>query len=705
MDYVTGLINYMESKMQRYAKCSTKRNGTLLGFLYLSLLAWNCIEPPLEPKLPTWDVALSLPVVNRTYTLAELLENNPDLLTADVNGLLMFSTTDTLESYRFGDVLVMDPVSDHFDFEIGVFELNPSPVQFKVPLEDHIPYAPLYEGPSEGVAPSTITGTIPPIESIEYMICREGTVGIHLENRSGIPLEFPDGLTIRNSDDLSVLVHFPVDGLVAQGEQRYVESALVDSRIYRTLEYEFTFASPPASGIAVSSNPDVAFTINFHGLSVEQARARIPEQKFDGGVSQEIEIEDSTFIKRATFSEGRIEVQLHNGVDMVIPVTLRMDDLRMRIDSGIRFSSDLILQPNSSASVSIDLREWMIFTESNTLIERIPYVVETGTIIPADDYSTVSAHDKVTGSVSFGDGRGRGPVIDSIEGRIKPTRHSVNNEFVLDIGNLEKNFDGEVTFADARLSLDLFLNSGYDAHTDFRILGENKYGVRDSLVVPANERRLTAGARNTIVFDKTNSRINEFLAAFVPDFPEQLVIVGEATINPDYTEGQVDTHSSIDMAMTVDIPLHIGIKNGVVRDTVNIGGFDGTFDREQFDYINQGKIYFESVNGVALGFGLRLCLLDRYNMVLKEFPVEGQMPIGIAPASVNKDGLVSGEGQKDIRHLDLTNSDIEIFRYADRAALIIDIETDETIETSYFRTSDSLRMKIYGSFSLKADFN
>ena len=62
----------------------------------LALGAFQCINKPMEPVMPNWDVDLAAPVANRTYTLGELVEKDTTLLTVSPGGTqLMFKTSMT----------------------------------------------------------------------------------------------------------------------------------------------------------------------------------------------------------------------------------------------------------------------------------------------------------------------------------------------------------------------------------------------------------------------------------------------------------------------------------------------------------------------------------------------------------------------------------------------------------------------------------
>jgi len=667
------------------------------------LLSWQCIDPPAEPILPTWDTDISIPLANRVYLLEELVQKNPDLLGVDEYGVLVYSFSDTVVNTPFGDLIRLSPERADFSFDVGSYTLTPDDVEFEVSVADYLEVEHPYEGPSPGVAPVYLTGDIPEVESIQYMIIESGEARLTMRNETGMPVEIEDGLRIRNSDDGSEVAHFDYEGIIDPEETVTSAVDLEDIRVYRDMEYSFEFSSPSSDYVEIPDDPVLSFTLGFDDLEVSEAEARIPGQELAGSFNGEIVIDDSTFITEAWFSQGILNFTIENSIDLDIPFTISIPDLRSRDNPSQTYSISRTVPRGSEDAFSISLQEWMI--QTSTVTNSLSYTVRLGTIEETGDFRTFNAADQLNGTINQNESSGDELIVEQIEGIIAPTEYAVFERVNLNIGEAADYFEGDITFSDVRLNLDLFFDGGYDALADIYIIGENKDGVRDSLMIPDDQRLIVAQDPSTIILDESNSTIAEFLSTFTPNLPDELIITGNLLVNPLYEPGYIDVTNKLQTSIHFDVPFDIGIRDGIVSDTLAIGEADDDIDRDIFDYINHGRMYFETDNGIPAGMDLRIQLLNGEGAVLRAFPLEGKPAIAIKSAPVNSVGFVNGTSGKDVRTLELTRDDIQMLRQADKSELLLGINTNNERETVKFTSQDSIRIKIYATFNVRADFN
>jgi hypothetical protein len=655
--------------------------------------------------MPTWDVDFSLPLANRIYTLEEIVEKNPDVLYPDETGAIIYSFSDTVRNEPLGDRIRLEPVSTDFSFAVGLFSLETEDVRFTVPMSSHLPYPGGYSGTSTGVDPLQVGGALPPIDEIEYMVFESGTVALELVNNSGVPVRFPDGFHLHNADDGMTVGVFTYPDIIQPNESIVSTLTLEDTRVYQSLTYTFGFSSPPEDEITIPPNPALELTLRFEDLEVIEASARIPGQTFPGSFTGSFIIDDSTFIRHASFEQGGLELRVVNEIDVDIPVTLTLNEFFRVSNPSQQFRFTTHLSRQSHQSFSIDLREWMIDTGTAEATNTFSYSLTLGEIGETGDYRTVHASDAVGGEIRSLEPPQHELVVERMEGRIVPTSFEVSELIELDLGEVPDFLEGDFTYGNVQLELGLLLNGGFDVDVDVHLVGLNRYGMQDSLEIPIDRRRLSAGAWNTIVFDSENSRINEFMSSFAPNFPEEFLIVGSAVVNPDFADGFVDQRDYFNTSVHLNVPFHFGIRDGIVRDTLAIGEGGDDIDREVFDYVNYGKMYFESVNAIPLGMELRLCLLDERGAVLREFPLEHHPAIAILAAPVDESGLASLPADRDIRFLELTSEDIALIRQADQTELILHINTTDGTEKVVFSVDNYLHLKIFATFNVRADFN
>lgn len=679
------------------------RTTSLLCIFLIVIVSWQCIEPPAQPVIPTWDTDLSLPLINRLYSLQELVDKNPDILSTEADGTILYTFSDTLRYDPIGELIRMASESSPFSFDLGLFTITPGNIDHTIVLNNHLPV--FGRNGARAADPVTIAGTFPRIESMEYLIAETGTLVLEIENQTGTPIEIVNGIEISNTDDNNTVALFIYPAPIQDGERVSGESSLDDVRIYKDLAYEFTLAGIDNGNGEFNENPVLEFTLSFDNLQVREANAIIPSQKLTGGYDGEIVFDDSLYFREVSFSEGFLRFVVQHDIDLTFPVIVTLPELRHRNNTSIQFSAERIVGPGDTGEIIIDLTDWIIQTEGGELKNSLEYFVQLGTIGQTMDFRTLHAEDQITGEVGTSDPPDHWIIVHGFDGRIPPTRFLFNEHAELDLGDVIDHFEGEVSFEDASLLLDIFLGGGYDADADLQVVGKNKFGHVDSIAIPADQRRITAGEWSTIILDKDNSTINEFLGTFVPTLPEDLFVDGDLILNPDYLDGYFSIDGELNSLLHLNVPFDMGIRNGIIRDTLTIGGSGDDIDRDMVDLINYGMIYFESVNRIPLGIDVRMNLLDRDGTVLRQIPAHGAPPIGVGPAPVDESRMSADTVYSDMQVLELTGDDISAIIDADRAELVLYIHTTEDVENVIFRSSDTFAIRIYASFNIRADFN
>lgn len=671
--------------------------------IFVVFYSWQCIDPPLGPMLPTWDVDVSLPLGKQHYSMKKLVEKNPDLINVDENDILIYSFSDTLQNSPLGSVLRLKPEPAEFALDIGALTLSPPDINFNVAVGEYVGLQAGYVGSSPGFAPVTLTGEIPSVETINYMIVDSGRISITLLNKSGVPVELPDGLAVINSDDGAVVGHLTFDGVIDPDDSADAAVALEKSRVYHKLEYEFIFSSPAEDTVVIPDESKLQLSIRFNDLYVSEADAQIsnqtPESYYDGAIV----IDDSTYISEALFSEGVMELIIENMADIDIPVIITFPELRSRNNLSNHYSRTFTLSRGSAHNFSIDMHDWMI--HGNELKNSLNYTVQFGAITAMDDYSTFRSTDMIRGELRTKNSPHGVFVVEWIDGIIAPTQYDVALQFDLQIGEIADIFEGEVQFDNAQLHLGLFMSGGFNAFANLYIVGKNKHGVRDSLIIPADQRRIAANDWSTINFSKLNSRINDFLNTFSPHFPDELSITSHLVVNRDYESGNIDVNDALTVSVQMDVPFQFGIRNGVVRDTLSVGNSDDDLDRELFDYFNYGLMYFETENGMPVEMDLRINLLDSNGIVMHQLPLSDEPPVGIKAAPVNSAGYATGTTGRDVRVLELSREDIHILRETEMTELLLYLNSSDDDRTVVFRSQDSVQVNIFATFNVKPDFN
>lgn len=95
------------------------------ALLIVGLSLVGCFEKPLSPVAPVWDVQVNVPLVNRTYTVNQLIEKDPTLLHTDGSGLLVYTNNQQFSPISIRNDLKVDAASDTYQLRIGTFRIKP----------------------------------------------------------------------------------------------------------------------------------------------------------------------------------------------------------------------------------------------------------------------------------------------------------------------------------------------------------------------------------------------------------------------------------------------------------------------------------------------------------------------------------------------------------------------------------------------------
>jgi hypothetical protein len=124
-------------------------------FIFLS----GCFEKPSEPVLPTWDVDLTVPILDKTFTLGELIKKDTTYLKAGAGNQIYYSTTEKLDATKIGDNLKISDISTSASTKLGNFEIkNPGTISASIKAFDIFPSIPSDLPPGNYIIPSNAPG-------------------------------------------------------------------------------------------------------------------------------------------------------------------------------------------------------------------------------------------------------------------------------------------------------------------------------------------------------------------------------------------------------------------------------------------------------------------------------------------------------------------------------------------------------------------
>ncbi len=709
--FVFSLIEVENQK--KLGKKMKRKILLLFGILFFIFLN-GCFEKPSEPVLPTWDVDLTVPILDKTFTLGELVEKDTTYLKVGAGNQIYYSTSEKLDATKVGDNLKITDISTSDSTKLGNFEIkDPGAVSASIKAYDIFPSLSQNLPPGNYIIPSnapgqTITTDFTAFDNFQQVTFDGGVIKITVNNGLPVPLEFPGGLKIYNSNDLTTPIFTLFENATINANSELTATALLAGKtLSANLSLKVTILSPGSGGQQVYldvNQMSVTVSASLENLSIASASARIPSQTEPVVISGSFKLEPNEpqpdLINEVLFKSGSLKIKVINGIDLGLSGSITLYNFVNRSDNAPLQIPLNIGRKNSASNTltfNLNLKDYKLV---GNLTNRVDYKVEVRTEDTGNEYRTVTKDDGLSAEITL-----ENIVIESISGKAKPREISFEEQRI-DLAGLKdyrEKFRGSIRFDDIQVEINLVKTAGFTFDLNLKIKGVNtRTGKVDSIEIPLNQRRFS-GTTHRIVLNKNNSNIVSFINSFASEeLPESLILSGSVFLNPNYDEvGQVSSSDSIYGSVSVSFPASVGISNAVFEDTSEVEELSNDAKKE-IDKTNYGKLFVEIENGLGVQVKFRAKILGATMDSLLSIPKDNDFTIN--PAPVGNDGFSVG-ATKYVNVIELNREEIQKFKDMRFVRSFISIATVNNGDIVKFRTTDSLKVKIYGRVNYRVEIS
>jgi hypothetical protein len=552
-----------------------------------------------------------------------------------------------------------------------------------------------------------VRDTIPTFESVTF---DSGTISLTVRNNLPVPIDVVAPIYLLNEGD-AVIARFVFSPAVIPPNGSRTASDDLSSKTLNNVIHlsELVFHTPGStSPVLIPTNSPLVTTLSTSNLRARQAvNAIVPPQHIKDNDSVEVKLDDSTKVREVRLRSGAFTLSFQSRVNLDILFRYRFKELeRMVGGSFVPYEDSVYLSARGSGSKLLDLANYRVLSRTADLLNSLE--VSTNVILPNGSAGPVTVSD--TDKVLIGFTRQVPIVADTVVGVLKPTWVSVSSSIKADFGNLPTRFSGQLNIPSAALGFNTF--STIDFPMDLYVkIGAKKNVAGDSafLSVPVSQRRLHPGS-NTVQFN--TAEVGQFLSQFSGSLPDSFHICGRVLVNPSDVynpaiEGHVGQSSSFSGAMNLEIPMMLGIVDGVYRDTLLLGDTTGDghqdyqINKDRLKSVNYGKMYVEVENGMPIQMGIRLHLLNGNRQILLQLPQSGQS-IGFNAAIVDAQGNVFAPA-RSTSTIELSEQDVRQFNPASLISYSLELHTPAGGSAVRFRTSDYVKMRVWSSFSYRVN--
>lgn len=506
-----------------------------------------------EPKLPTLETELVLPLGTLRYDVAELIEGEDSFVTGE-DDVIALQIGGDLDSVSVGEAIDIHVDGAGVDAVLDGVELSAgTPASFAFTLGALYPPAQSAAGMPLPVPPFTFTVVSPTqdLPGFTSASIRSGEIQVTLTNGLPVPLGGaapPEQILLRLADPASgtTLTQLLLTDELPAGQTRTHTLDLAGASAGDSLRVELSGGSPGSQGAPVGIDPAACLSVDVtcDALVVDSAVAPIPAQSFRDTLV--VDLPDSVQVVRGTIARGTLRVDLVS--DLPLPLTARLLVPALHRPDGSSLQMDVPLAAGAAASASSDLTDCTLEFEG-AVGDRLEVLavadtpgslggdvaIQSGTSMHAELLPLTLSFASVTG------------IVDPQRVELDPTHVDVDLPDEMEQLQLEQ----------AELRLELHTGVQMPAAVDLRLQGVSADGamvpldLHFDLASPEGE----GIADHQLVFDGTNSE----LLPFLNNLPVRIELSGSASVGDGFTPGTIRAGDALWASWQIDAPLSVAL--------------------------------------------------------------------------------------------------------------------------------------------------
>lgn len=567
----------------RLFKFGTKLTLSLVVMI-LALTLMQCTVK--KPESPTWETQFTIPLINRTYSMSEIIEKmDQDGISMDLDSAIIFSLSEDLDTVALdSDELTTGDLSYQAIQQLGLIDIVAPvipPVTLPIMLIGGLAaYLP-------GIVPATsftIVNDLGTIGTFTSVGITTGQAYVIVSNNLGFEIA-------ADSVELWDLTYNRSIGVQTFGtplSDGGTDSVLYDlsgQTISNRIEARIR-ASTPGGSVLSTSGKEITTTFRFSSnLTVGSATAEIPP--LNRSVTEVVTLGESDAVYRATLTSGSLQMTIANQTNLDATLDITFPDLTF---SGAPLNVQRTVTPISQTIVAIDLANYELTPIDSTVPQDIRVEVVVSIAGSAPQHVIVNQADQFMVDVSltnlsFGSVTG---VFSSVGSTISPSQHNLD---------LPDGFDS-IQLVSAILTLSVENGVELPGNLDITLSGNNGKTVTISgAIAPA-----------TI----NNPVVTQFLDSTVADFlsppPSVITVSGSAGFGDGINEGTIRAGDYIWASIDILAPLEMIIPETTIDTDVESKTIDQSDIDAITDHLLEARLVYNVINRMPLGARVNIFL-------------------------------------------------------------------------------------------------
>lgn len=670
-----------------------KKKFSLFLILLITIVYFACDIK--EPVAPSWEVGVNIPIMNKEYTLFDVIEKDSTYLKQYYSGpdigLLYYSDDERLEPITVKEELKYEQRNVNGNISLDSISVNPQePIKATINVNQ---WAPTVTPGTTMVFPQVdnvmASSKFTTITSFEEAKFRSGILELKITNNNGVDITI-NQIILKNSDNDAIVLQYNISFDVSNNSTTTKNIDLAGIIVPKSMKVEVSFSTLGSStSILIPQDARTDLEAALVNYKIDYARAQIPAQP-PFGIDSTIVLDDSTYFKNLLIDKGNLNIHYENKLDVVIHTTINIPDL-ISSDGNI-FKRTITIQKKSTNDVQIPISNYTL--KSSSLINELKYNI-VSTSDASSGIVTIQSGDNENYSINLSE-----IIFKSFEGKIKPTHLTLQNTSIdLDFSDIEDKFNFENFDVKNPIFKVQVRNSANIPVKFYGTLKGNNGFQTANLNIPATN--LQPNQLTEIIFPVSETRT--FLTTFKNKLPEHITVSGESIVNPDYTEGAVSMSDSVYGSYSLEIPLNVGLKNGSFTDTMDVDL--SSDERDQLSKLDKGNLTALINNKIPMGGYFSAKVYDENFNYLMNFPPRRDS-IAFGGADVDNDGNSISKKFSEVT-VDMTKDE---FNKLSKAYHIIGtIKLNSVASTSNpnitvrLKTSDPISIKGFGGVNYLID--
>jgi len=605
--------------------------GTTIVVLFLTLA--QCTIK--KPESPEWVTTLTVPLINRTYPMSELVWRM-DQEGIEIDGdSIIFSITEEIDTIwldqsEWSARSIDTSVSQYF----GAIDIDPPTVP---------PVTIAYSDISSlivGVLPPvsfSVDNDMPPISNFSTAYIFNGEMYVVVSNNLGVDLDTID-ITLYDIANPAIPLMIANQSFVSGISNGSTDSILIDlddKTISNSLRITVSCYTP--GGVILSADDkNISTAVNFSGPLVIWSATNADAPAISLNDTTKIQLSedgDTDIIQNATLTNGNLQLTIINITQVTGTLSITLPDL---VDNGQPLFVQQILAPSDSQTVNIDLSTYELVPSDLTAPQEIEAII---TVLTVADRVDINQNQFFSVSVSL-----NGLTFDSISG-IFATKGATIDPTTQEI-DVPQGFEG-FELSTAVLSLSIENAVQLPGSLNIHLVGSNGQQFDVAGLIAAG----------TLDSSVTSVIVNDQAAAFLTPFPEQIDITGTAIFGDGVSVSTITTNDFLHATVSIVAPLEMVITGATIETDVEEEDIDIEDIDIITDHVEQISFIYTVTNSLPIGITANVYLSQSSNIsaIVNDLDITG-LSIPSAPFA---NGLSTGFSSSADTVL-LTNDDIQV---------------------------------------------